>query len=191
MKKVLIAALVLSSALPALAGRDALIDHRDKWNLFSKFELGFTEIDNSSAILGGVSIGGLLNDKLGIGIAAHTLIDNVETESPFLESIDNTDFIYGGLYTEYVFSPESLVYLSLDLLVGGGQLRINNLAGEEQKSTVLAVEPGLNVMINITETFNFGLGVSYRFIQNVDIEGIENSDLSGVTGNVFFRFTQF
>ena len=191
MKLFLIGAVALITAFPAFAERDALIDHRDKWNLFSKFELSFTEIDSSSAMLGGIKIGGLLNDKLGVGIAVHTLIDNVETESPFLESIDNTDFIYGGLYTEYVFGAEKLVYLSLDLMIGGGQLRVQRAAGGEEKANVFAVEPGLNVMINITETAHFGLGASYRFIQNVDIPGLEDSDLSGVGGRIFFRFTQF
>ncbi|HMP90818.1 MAG TPA: hypothetical protein PJ991_11495 [Kiritimatiellia bacterium] len=191
MKRILIAVFTLASLLPAFAGRDALIDHRDKWNLFTKLELSFTEIDNSSALLGGVAIGGLLNDQLGVGIAAHTLLGNVDTESPFLKSIENTDLIYGGFYTEYVFTPESLFYVSLDLLIGGGQLRVQRIAGGEEKSNLFVVEPGLNVFVNITETFHFGLGASYRFVRNVDIPGLEDSDLSGLTGTIFFRFTQF
>lgn len=182
---------LLLSAQPLMADRAALIEHDDTWNMFSKFELSASEIDEDTAVLGGVSIGGLLNDHVGIGIAAHTLVDSVETQSASLQSIDNTDFWYGGGYLEYVFSPESLVYVSLDVLVGGGRLEVKRSFGGEETASVFAVEPGLNIMINITETFNLGLGVSYRFIENVDLEELDDSAMSGVSGNFFLRFTQF
>lgn len=191
MKKFLTAALLMLSTTPLFAARDALIDHTDKWNLFSRFDLSYGEIDSSGALMGGLKVGGLLNDRLALGLAARTVLDSVETESPFLQDIENTDFWYGGFYTEYVFNPDNLVYLSLDLTLGGGQLNVKRSAGGEESSTLFVAEPGVNAMINVTETFMIGLGAHYRFIQNVDVRDLEDGDLSGVLGTVFLRFTEW
>jgi len=178
------------STQPLFAEREVLIEHDAKWNLFSKFEFSGTEIDGQSAAMGGASAGGLLNDHVGLGIAANILAESVDLDSGN-RSIDSADFWYGGAYVEYVFSPESLVYVSMDVLVGAGELDVTGTFGNDDSETVFALEPSLNVMINVTETFNIGLGVSYRLIENVDFEYLDSSDLSGVSGSVFLRFTQF
>jgi hypothetical protein len=191
MKKVLMATLAFMATTSLYAEQEVLIDYTDKWNLFSKFEGGFTDIDGDSGILGELSVGGMLNDKLALGIAGAMLLDTVETESQFLEDIENTDFWYGGAYTEYVFNQQELVYMSLDLLIGGGELNLKRISGQSDASTIFVLEPGVNVMVNVTETFSLGLGINYRFIQGVDSEDVDDSDVSGLTGSVFLRFTQF
>ena len=192
MKKMLLTALALMTTTSVFAGRTALVDHTDKWNLFSRFDLIVTPIDEDAALMGGLKVGGLLNDRLAFGLAANTVLDTAKTESPFLEDIENTDFWYGGFYTEYVFiNPDNLVYASVDLTLGGGQLNVKRTAGGEDSSTLIAAEPGVNVMINITETFMMGLGVHYRVISGVDSKDLENSDLSGVSGTIFLRFTEY
>jgi hypothetical protein len=191
MNKNVLLAVALLAAPTSFAQRDALIDYTDKWNLFSKFELGWSEIDSNGALMGGVVAGGYLNDKLGIGLAGRAVLDEVETESPFLQSIGYLDFWYGGLYTEYVFNSDELTYFSVDLLLGGGILDVERTGGGGKSMDILAVEPGVNFMVNITETFMFGLGASYRFIENVNMEDLDNGDLSGPAARVFLRFTQF
>ncbi|HMO05591.1 MAG TPA: hypothetical protein PKC67_14145 [Kiritimatiellia bacterium] len=191
MKKILIAALLMLSTTPIFAARDALIDHTDKWNLFSRFDLSYTEVDSNGGLMGGLKVGGLLNDRIAVGLAARTVLDSIETESPFLKDIENTDFWYGGLYTEYVFNPDNLVYASIDLTVGSGQLNVKRSAGGEESSTVFVAEPGINVMLNVTETFMLGLGAHYRFIHNVDVRDLDESDVSGIVASVFLRFTEW
>jgi len=190
MRSALLTVLLFTITQPLYAERETLIEHDAKWNLFSKFELSGTEIDGESAAMGGISAGGLLNDNVGLGIAANILVDSVDLESGS-RSIDSGDLWYGGAYVEYVFSPESLVYVSMDLLIGAGELNVTGNFNGDDSETVFALEPSLNVMINVTETFNIGLGVSYRLIENVDFEYLDSSDLSGVSGSVFLRFTQF
>ncbi len=191
MKKLLLSALLMMSTTPLLANRDALIEYDDKWNLFSRFELGYTEIDGNGGMLGGVTVGGLLNDKLAVGVSGRTVLDTIETESPFLEDIENTDFWYAGFYTEYVFNPQDLAYFSIDLTIGGGDLSVNRVAGDEESSTFFVMEPGVNGMVNVTETFMLGLGVRYRLVMNTDSEELDDGDLSGIVGTVFMRFTEF
>ncbi len=191
MKKFLIAALLMTTTSSVFAQRTALIDHTDKWNLFSRFDLTFSGIDEDTAMLGGVKIGGLLNDRIGMGIAGTIIIDEVETESPFLENLDNTDFWYGGFYTEYVFNPDRLVYASIGLTIGGGEVNVQRVAGGEESSTIFALEPGVNVMINVTETFMLGAGLHYRMISGINSSELQDSDMSDFGGTLFMRFTEF
>jgi hypothetical protein len=191
MKKAVLVALTLMTTTSLYAERESLIEFSDKWNLFSKFELGYTEIDASGATQGGVTVGGLLNDKLGLGIAGYTILDTADTESPALENISNTDFWYAGGFAEYVFNPHQLVYWSIDMFIGGGELNVKRTFGGEENQNVFVMEPGLNLMVNVTETFMLGLGASYRLVQGVDIEELSNSDMSGISGTFFLRFTQF
>jgi hypothetical protein len=185
-----IACLFMGTA-PGFAQRNALIEHDDSWNLFSKFTLGVTEIDGDTALQGGLAVGGLLENRFGIGLAARTLLDSVETESPLLQDIENTDFWYGGLYSEYQFTPTSLVNMSLDMTIGAGRLEVNRTAGGSEQANVFVVEPGVNMMVNVTETFHLGLGLHYRYVHNVSVRDLEESDMSGVTGSIFLRFTEY
>ncbi len=191
MKKILTAALLMLSTTPIFAARTALIDHTDKWNLFSRFDLSYTEVDSNGGLMGGLKVGGLLNDRLALGLAARTVLDSIETESPFLQDIENTDFWYGGFFTEYVFHPDNLVYFSIDLTLGSGQLNVKRTAGGEESATVFVAEPGVNAMLNVTETFMIGLGAHYRFVHNVEVQDLDESDVSGILGTVFLRFTEW
>jgi len=191
MKSALLTALLIMSTPSLFAERAALIQYEDEWNLFSKFELSGSQIDGETAALGGISAGGLLNDRMGVGLAGNILVNSVDLDSGNERTIEAADFWYGGAYLEYVFSPENLVYVSMDVLIGAGELDITSPFGGDDSETVFVLEPSLNVMINITETFNVGLGVSYRLIENVDFEYLDSSDMSGVSGNIFLRFTEF
>jgi hypothetical protein len=176
----------------AYAQRVTLIQEDDSWNAFSKFHVGFSEIDNNSAKLAGVTAGGLWHDRLGIGLAVRSTFDTVETRDPLLKDLSSWDFWYGGLYLEYVCSnAKNLIYGSADLLIGGGRLEVDRFTGGAHRDSVFIVEPGLNVMINITQRFMFGVGASYRFVEGVDVPGLSDNRLSNVSGNVFVRFTQF
>lgn len=185
MKHLLTAVFLMASIVPAIAQRDALIDHNDKWNLNTKFDAGYTDIADDSAFLGGLSVGGLLNDSFGFGIRARGLADSID-DSLVIGTVERLDFWYGGLFVEYLFGSENLVYLSTDITVAYGELD-SSFADSE----MYVAEPGLNLYVNITETLMFGLGASYRFVSNSQIPGVDDGDLSDVTWNASLRFTQF
>jgi len=167
------------------AQRDALLDHTDKWNLNTKFDVGFTDLADDSAVLGGLSIGGLLNDTLGIGIHARGLVDETDGSS-VLGPVKRLDFWYGGLRLEYVLGSENVVYVSADVTLAYGEVE-----SIFRNDDFYVAEPGLNLNVNITETLMFSLGASYRDISNLSSPGLDDSDLSDVCYNIGLRFTQF
>lgn len=184
MKKILILALVALATSTALAQRDSLIDHTDKWNLNSRFDASYVELDGDGSILGGLSVGGLLNDRLGVGLRARVLLS--ESEGETAGTIDGRDFWYAGGYLEYVSNSESLVYWSIDLFAGTGEVDTGF-----RDSNFMVFEPGINLWINITKTSMLGLGASYLMINDLDLAGVEDDIYDGVTGTISLRFTQF
>lgn len=183
MKKWFFIVALLIVTLPALAQRDALIDHTDRWNLNTKFDLGYTELDGDGGYIGGLSVGGLLNDAFGVGLRGRVLLDETQTS---VGAIDSMDFWYAGAYLEYVYHPENIYYWSIDLFAGAGELE-----GLLFSSDMIVIEPGVQLWVNITETVMFGFGASYRIVDDTDLSGLDSSDLSGAALNAFLRFTQF
>ncbi len=192
MNKLLTTLLVILLASTSYAQREALIDHADSWNLFSRFEATITELDEDTALLGGLSIGGYLNEKIGIGISGHMLLDDVATQSLLLGKLDIGDLWYAGGYAEYVMGSENLIYGSISLFAGGGRLEVPRAAGSGSfDANILVLEPSANLMINITETASLGIGGGYRFFDGANAPGLSDNDLSGAFGRIFLRFTEF
>lgn len=192
MKWHVIALTALLATAPVWADKETLIDYDDKWNLFSKFELGLPPVGDEDGTVGAITAGGLLNSRFGIGLTAQMLVTSVDLNSPIYDDPETSDFMAGGAYLEYVFFPDSMVHVSLDLMVGAAQLDLTRTVGGSSASeTVWVVEPGLNLMVNITETFMFGLGAAYRMTDDITLVGLEEDALSGFVGSAFLRFTQF
>lgn len=185
MKKVIALVFILAASHTALAQRDALIDHTDKWNLNTRFDGSMTQLDGDNGLLGGVSVGGLLNDSFGLGLRGRALIDSVEGET--IGTIESTDLWYGGAYIEYVTSRgENLVYFSFDVMAGLGEVDTRF-----DSSSMMVIEPGLAVWINIYETFMIGLGGSYRMVEDLDLAGADEGIFDEALWTLSLRFTQF
>ncbi len=184
MKRLMAILLLCTANHLALAQRESLIDHTDKWNLNTRFDASYTSLDGDGTILGGLSIGGLLNDTLGLGIRGRALIDDAEGES--IGTIDTMDLWYAGAYVEYVHEAETLVYWSIDFLAGIGEVDTGFDSGD-----FYVFEPGIALWVNVTETLMLGLGGSYRMVQNLDLAGGEDDIFDEALGTISFRFTQF
>ena len=52
-------------------------------------------------------------------------------------------------------------------------------------------EPGALIEVNITNFFHIGLGVSYRFIDGLNMENLSSEDLTDWSANLVFKFGSF
>ena len=111
---------------------------------------------------------------------------------------------YGGFELEYVNRADDLVHVSVQTLIGGGGIQMvdidGNLAsffdrvlndGFDVQDAFFVFEPGANVMLNVTEWFRIGGGVSYRLVRGAALADVSNSDLSAVAGTLTFKFGSF
>lgn len=134
---------------------------------------------SSSFVIGGGGYG-LAND-----IKAKNIIINGEQQYLSVG--------YGGLELEYVEGSDKLIHFSIQSLIGaGGAGYRNKNHGETSNTDAFFVwEPGVNVLLNVTHFFRVGAGAGYRLTSGSHLADATDSDLSGVTGILTFKFGKF
>jgi len=104
---------------------------------------------------------------------------------------------YGGLVLEYVNNSRQLTHYTFSTLIGAGGLSYTYKMGKGDwpfdyaEDTFFIIEPEINVELNVSSHFRVGLGVGYRWISGLDLKGITDQDLSGVSANLTFKFGSF
>ena len=149
----------------------------------------FTQIGGEFGVLSGGRGGWILDHKYGLGGGGYGLANNIGIEEAGrILHPENLEMGYGGLILEYVVASDALVHCSVELLLGGGGMTTEFGADDD---AFFVVEPGANLMLNITKFFRFGIGVSYRQIEGADFGGLDNGDLTGLAWGLTFKFGSF
>jgi hypothetical protein len=121
-------------------------------------EVKLSSINHRFASFAGLRGGLVLNRTILIGVGVY--------------GVTNTSSVmsmgYGGLVTEYSFTPGRRVHLAIGGLVGAGALSFGG--------TFSVGEPWAGVVFQATRRWHLGLGLSYRFAGGA---GPMNAMLSG------------
>ena len=160
----------------------------------------FTQVNNQTAIMGGVKAGLIINDRFSIG---GYYLANLNEVNAF-ESFPNTylDLKMGGGYLEYSLWSNKLVHLTFPLFIGCGELSLDNSGedfifpdgGEDPfgDDYFFVVEPGVQAEVNVHQNVRFHLGAGYRIVNGIDYLNFDNaavSDLSFTAGLEIGIFT--
>lgn len=161
----------------------------------------YTSIYNQDAILVGGRGGWIVNHSFvfgggGYGVASE--VDAPEAALPDEGPLD-IEFGYGGFEVEYIIHPRSLGHFSLYALIGGGATNYVKDVGAVMDSNeqtgesdfVFVLEPAANAELNVTTWFHLNAGVSYRLVKGIQQEGLQDSDFSGITASLTFKFGKF
>ncbi len=160
--------------------------------------LKVTEINDVFGLMIGGRGGWILNHTFAIGGGFYGLLRDIGVEDSRFER--DFEFAYGGLELEYIIAPRRVIHLSVQTLIGFGGLtdrersfdrfdEFNRFDGPDDSFFI--AEPGLNLIWNMKTYLRIGLGGSYRFIRGVGVEGLHNSDLSGSSVILIFKFGRF
>lgn len=186
----LVALLAGLLALPAFAADRAMLDDTDTWKLYTAPEVSFSDINGSTEALLGLGIGTILNNQWTFGLAAHINPNDLGGDADV--GVEKWKFWNAGGEVGYIFAPASLLHLNASLFVGGGQIKVeDSFFGGDDSDGFLIVEPRLSLCLNLHETWELGIGVGYRWVDGVNFDGLDDDDLSNVTGTVFLRATEF
>ena len=101
---------------------------------------------------------------------------------------------YGGVMLEYFFFPSNLIHFSVGAVIGGGGIRYGGTDKFDEDHNMdhfFAVEPEINVFLNITSFFKVGLGGSYRYIKGISTDGVSDSDYRGFSAQLVLAFGFF
>ena len=187
--------MMVTSALAAKSD-ETLISGEVEHGGFGGPVVKLTEINGRTGILVGGRGGWIINHTFVLGGGGYGLASDIKAKEIGLGTILYLDMGYGGLELEYVVNSPKLIHLSFHTLIGAGSIgyreRDDHFEWDDDSDDIFFVaEPGANLMLNVTEFFRIGLGFSYRFINGVDLEGLSDSGLDGVSTNLTLKFGKF
>jgi hypothetical protein len=164
----------------------------------------FTNVKGEFGVMVGGYGGWLINHAFmigggGYGLATRHLIHPASGTTNTPED-RRMQFGYGGGILEFIFSPKSVVHSTVTLLIGGGEVSMQDYwddfndfthGYESQKDGLFVLEPSVNVEVNVTSFFRVNAGGSYRFVSGTNMFGLTNEDLSGASINLALKFGSF
>jgi hypothetical protein len=185
--------LLIVKSLPAQEPRpqESVIDTqvRDVGG-FMELDLRFGDMMGEFAAFPGGRAAVLLKQRLYLGVGGAGLAtDNAAIQGPVPGSTQPLRMGYGGMLVGYVIPTRSLVEVTADVLVGGGKVNPEHADVDDE---IFVFEPSAALQLRLApRVVRLALGASYRFVGDVDLAGIEDSDLRGFTGTVSVRLGWF
>ena len=150
--------------------------------------------DQTNSLLIGGEVCWVLNKKyqLGLGFTGLSTIVDAPQVFPVEDLVLVTN--YGGIIFGYHHNPHKLIHFEAQSLFGIGQAFYRDRdyrATYNQNDAYILIEPTVSAVLNVTTGFRLGAGFSYRLAQRVNLIGLENSDLAGLSLNLSFRIGRF
>ena len=195
MKTKMLVVLMSLLTFSAFAQEETLIGNSIESGGFGGPVVKFSTVNGSTGILVGGRGGWIINHTFILGGGGYGLANNVKAKTLGPNGERYLNFGYGGLELEYVSDSDRLLHFSFMTLIGGGGLgwRDENLrAGmSSDNETFFILEPAAAATLNVTKFFRISAGVSYRYISGIESSASTNSDLSGPSVVLTFRFGKF
>lgn len=203
MKTSFILCTLLILCLPALAQEQTLLGDTDvEHGGYGGPVVKFTTINNEFGVLVGGRGGWIINHTFCIGLAGYGLANNIKANTVDAFGRKYLEMGYGGLDLEYIDRSDDLIHFSIHTLIGGGsagfryswdeeQWNNDNGMNHKEHDPFFILEPGANVDLNVTPWFRTSAGVSYRYVTGLSSAAATNSDISGLSAGLTFRFGKF
>ncbi len=149
-------------------------------------------IDGSASHLLLVRAGITLGNQWSIGGYFNTSLGEIRPKN---ETAPNTylDYRSYGGFVEYTAWAKKMVHLSFPVLVGVGEIELDNEAGAANfgEANFFKVEPSALLEVNLHKHIRLQLGAGYRFVSNVQYRHLTQADLSGLVGHAALKFGLF
>lgn len=183
----------------------SLLSKNNDLNAFGALDIKVSDLMSERSLLVGAYGGFIINRRYLFGVAGYGLVTNVQFEGvvPGQAASKQLDLQggYGGIMIGGTIAPRELIHISIPIVLGAGSLEVvdrdffaNNPADSEftvENSVFFVAEPGIEIEFNITKYFRLGAGMTYRYISGIELENVEDEDISGTTAMISFRFGRF
>lgn len=167
---------------------------------FGALVLKFTEINDKFGLMIGGRGGWIMDHKFVIGGGGYGLVNHMEYTNILEGELIPLMVGYGGLELEYINSSDNMFHFTIYLLLGAGSITYKDWDdwkwydypdNIKMTDTFWIASPALNLELNIASFFRLNAGVGYRFVTDVDLQGLTNSDIAGFEGILSFKFGSF
>jgi len=179
------------------------------WGGFGAPEFKFSEVNGDFALYIGGRGGVIINNSFIIGLAGYGVVTSHELEDYHISGYaDSSAYLrvgYGGLYLGYTINPHKVVHITTGLIIGGGGALYTRAYAHHdhdedyrdrqkftyESSPFMIIEPSIGAELNITKFMRFEVGASYKLVSYLELPVTENSDISGLSGYITFKFGKF
>lgn len=170
------------------------IEFNDRNNIVHGVYLGFSggygEIKDKETYILGLKLAYVANRQLEIGFVTKGIYSNQNISGVFSSNIADLGAVYSGLHLEPIFFSKSKFNLSFPLLIGGGAAGYINTEWDEEEieknqeedwDALFIVEPGVNILYNISRYVQIETGVQYRFSSKIELSPSTISRINGLS----------
>ncbi len=175
---------------------------------FGAISLGYSQIDNSDAFVGGVRGGFIFAHNFSIGLGGYGFVNNLDNNN-YQSSFANEDLYlaggYGGLIIEPIAGGILPVHVSFPMLfgIGGVALSSDNWDWDDEyhnsdydNDVFFVFEPGIELEFNLARFFRLATTITYRITSDIDLtyagSPFVNPDaLRGLHFGMVFKFGSF
>jgi len=197
MKKIIILTLVLivSHSLQAqVKETNDYVEFDDRKNVVHGVYVGlgghFGRMDGEDTAFATIKLAYVANRKLEIGFAFTGFInDRPNTQTDLFDGDKLLLFGgYGGFHVEPILFGDRFISISFPTLIGGGLVTYkgidtleddNNELEENDFDDFFIVQPGINILYNITRFTQLETGLRYRFTSSYDLPFKNKDNLNG------------
>jgi len=198
MKRILIVLILLSSVFTTVlsaADEETLFSGRIEHGGFGGPVVMFSQINGHTGVIVGGRGGWIINHIITIGGGGYGLSNKVPAGPQAWGDSLALVMGYGGFEVGFIFNSDKLIHLDFHTLIGAGgtgtRLWNDDVRDEANDGSFFIVEPVLSLVLNVTHNFRIAGGVGYRYISGVDSPYFTDSDLSGTSINISFKFGHF
>ena len=192
----LVGGLLLPAALPAQQEQTMFSGPMDHGG-FGGPVVKFTRIADHFGIFVGGRGGWILNHSFVLGGGGYGLA-NPNDFTLIQNGIERRLGLgYGGVELEYINRWADVGHLTLGILIGAGgaswyDWRHEDWGYEDYYTDAFFIaEPAVNLELNLFHFFRLGVGGSYRFVDDVELPGLSDSDMRGPAGSLTLKFGSF
>lgn len=184
---------------------DQYITFNDRKNVVHGVYLGlstyFGEIEGEDTYIGGLKVAYVANRQFEVGFMANILYSEQNIFNPRTSNRDDIVAIYGGLHLEPILFGKKRVSLSFPILIGGGgvgyvdhQAVINDEnvdLNDDDIDAIFVLEPGMNVLFNISRYVQLEAGMRYRFSSKIDLAQSPVDRINGFSAGIGVKLGVF
>ncbi|NVN18186.1 hypothetical protein GUA46_07520 [Muricauda sp. HICW] len=181
------------------------ITFNDRKNVVHGVYLGlstyFGEIEGEDTYIGGLKVAYVANRQFEVGFMGNVLYSRQNIFNPRTNNNDDIVAIYGGIHLEPILFGKKRVSLSFPVLIGGGGVGYvdhNAVVNDENVDlddddidAVFVLEPGMNVLFNISRFVQLEAGFRYRMSSKIELAQSPVNRLNGFSGGIGVKLGVF
>ena len=161
-------------------------------NAYVGFDATVTQIiKNKAAMNLGLSLNWVINHKYVVSAKYHGLTTPVNIQAKVEPNSGDSILLkhhFAGLGFSYILFSNKLFSFQPELTAGWGSITYTD---KKYRKDFAVIIPAVYGVYNATKYFRLGIGLNYRITAGGSLNGLKDSDLSGIGGLVFFRIGTF